>query len=75
MAVRNWRMLTLCLLSASLTGCTLWHDLQPYRLNRLNRVPPPTLDPEFSQVAPTGENLLTGADEVFESTIIRAQNP
>jgi hypothetical protein len=75
MAVRNWRVLTLCLLSASLTGCTLWHDLQPYRLNRLNRVPPPTLDPEFSQFAPAGEKLLAGGNDASEPVVIRAQNP
>jgi len=31
-------------------GCAaFWHDLQPSRLNRLNRGPAPSLDPEFTE--------------------------
>ena len=30
-------------------GCAnIWHELQPHRMNRLNRGPAPSLDPEFS---------------------------
>lgn len=29
-------------------GCSsFWHDLKPHRLQRLNRCPAPSLDPEF----------------------------
>lgn len=46
--MRTWaRVAVVGLLLAQLAGCTLLHDLQPHRLRRLNRVPPPSLDPEF----------------------------
>ena len=31
------------------SGCaSFWHDLKPHRLQRMNRGPAPSLDPEFS---------------------------
>lgn len=46
--MRTWaRVAVVGLLLAPLAGCTLLHDLQPHRLRRLNRVPPPSIDPEF----------------------------
>lgn len=46
--MRTWvRAGMVGLLLAQLAGCTLLHDLQPHRLRRLNRVPPPSIDPEF----------------------------
>ena len=64
MAVRNWRLVVLCLVPLAFSGCTLWHELQPHRLHRLNRVSPPHLDPEF-----TLRESLTD-----EPVIVRAQN-
>uniref|UniRef100_A0A7C2K0J8 Uncharacterized protein n=1 Tax=Schlesneria paludicola TaxID=360056 RepID=A0A7C2K0J8_9PLAN len=39
------------LLLEPLSGCSsLFHNLQPHRLRRLNRGPAPALDPEFTAV-------------------------
>ena len=47
------RTVLLFALLGSLTfqlGCAnIWHNLQPHRMNRLNRGNAPALDPEFSQ--------------------------
>ena len=47
------RTIMVCALVCSImanVGCSsFWHDLQPSRLNRLNRGPAPSLDPEFTQ--------------------------
>lgn len=48
MAVRKWFALAICLWSSGLSGCSLLHELQPHRLRRWNRVPPPHQDPEFT---------------------------
>lgn len=64
MAVRKIVALVVCLWSAGVSGCSLLHDLQPHRLRRLNRVPPPHLDPEFTQRRP----------QRADSMIVRAQN-
>jgi len=45
----RWRLVCLALVLPFSSGCALWHELQPHRLHRLNRVPAPHLDPEFSQ--------------------------
>lgn len=43
----------LVLLSVCSLGCqTLLYELQPHRLRRINRHPPPSLDPEFSAIKP-----------------------
>lgn len=35
-------------------GCaTIWHELQPHRVQRMNRGPAPSLDPEFTHWKPT----------------------
>jgi hypothetical protein len=44
---RSARLLGLLLLLCELSGCALFHELQPHRLRRLNRGHPPSLDPEF----------------------------
>ena len=38
----------LCSLIFNLGCSSFWHEMQPHRLNRLNRGPAPSLDPEFS---------------------------
>ena len=57
-AYRN--ILCLSVLSITMCGCAnLWHDLQPHRMRRINRVPPPSWDPEFSQTSASPEwNLV-----------------
>ncbi|MBS0205264.1 MAG: hypothetical protein JSS49_20360 [Planctomycetes bacterium] len=49
---RSCRSVALALLLATFTsGCaSVWHDLQPHRLRRLNRHPAPSFDPEFSSL-------------------------
>lgn len=44
-------ILTVALVGAlvSASGCSnIWHNLKPHRLQRMNRGPAPSLDPEFS---------------------------
>ncbi len=44
-----WVLLFLSLIP--LTGCAaLWHEVQPHRLNRLNRGTAPTEDPDFTVI-------------------------
>lgn len=74
MAVRNWHMLGLCLLFVNLSGCSLLYKMHPSQWNKLNRVPPPTLDPEFTQVVPVKSDLLADAGVDSKPAVIRAQN-
>lgn len=40
-------------------GCSsIWHNLQPHRIQRLNRGPAPSMDPEFSRKSPKTKNQL-----------------
>jgi hypothetical protein len=44
-------LLLLAVLLESTGGCaSMFHDLKPHRLRRLNRGPAPQLDPEFSAI-------------------------
>lgn len=65
MLFRKCCVVLVSLLPVSMSGCALWHELQPHRLHRLNRVPAPHLDPEFSQVDPAKPS---------EWIVVRAQN-
>ncbi len=65
MAVRLCWLIAVCLVTAPLSGCALWHELQPHRLHRMNRGEPPHLDPEFTRAEPAPP---------FEAIILRAQN-
>jgi len=60
------------LLVESVSGCaSIWHDLQPHRLRRLNRGPAPSLDPEFSAVSqPLGPAVVANPGH---SMTVRAQ--
>lgn len=58
MPLRTWRFLILSMLPLAFNGCALWHEMQPHRLHRLNRVPAPHLDPEFSQADKKAETRL-----------------
>lgn len=51
MAFRRWCVSIVALWSLTGSGCALWHELQPHRLHRLNRVAPPHLDPEFTRLS------------------------
>lgn len=65
MAFRIKFIAWICLLTTGLSGCALWHEIQPHRMRRLNRVPPPHLDPEFTHLDP-----VTTREPAF----VRAQN-
>ncbi|MFO0917963.1 MAG: hypothetical protein U0872_06560 [Planctomycetaceae bacterium] len=67
-------MSTVCLLVLSLTGCSLWHNLQPHRLHRLNQGPAPSLDPEFSRIEPWDGQPLFAVEESPAAPVIRAQS-
>ena len=54
-------LLTCALMCSMITnlGCaSFWYDLQPYRLQRWNQGPAPTLDPEFTQKTTHGSTQL-----------------
>lgn len=58
------------------SGCAaIWHELQPHRMNRLNRGPAPSLDPEFSQTTPDKQSRLAKRDAISAQTMIRANQP
>lgn len=47
----RWCLLLIVATVVSMAGCaSLMHELQPHRMNRLNRNPPPSVDPEFTSV-------------------------
>lgn len=47
----RWCLLLIVATVASLAGCaSLMHDLKPHRMHRLNRNPPPSMDPEFTAI-------------------------
>ena len=59
-----FRWCCLAMVCVGLSGCEMLHNLQPHRLRRLNYVPPPHLDPEFTLRQP----------QHAEPLILRAQN-
>jgi hypothetical protein len=71
--MRRMLWIGLALLSTELLGgcSTLFYDLQPHRLRRLNRGPAPALDPEFSAVSkPLGPAVVANSGK---SVTVRAQ--
>ncbi len=82
------RTILSCALLGALTlnaGCTnIWHNLRPHRLQRLNRGPAPSLDPEFSSLhrkmptriakrcSPTAAPKMTA--NCTEIAVVRAQS-
>ena len=74
-----------CSIMSNLGCASFWHDLQLHRLNRLNRGPAPTLDPEFSQLTPDDSARLVKrvtlkktpslSANSAEIAVVRAQNP
>lgn len=83
------RMVLLCSLLGSLVfnlGCaSLWHELKPHRLWRLNRGAAPSLDPEFSYRPSTSRPRLAQCGAVSkdvtvsvnsnETVTVRSQSP
>lgn len=75
----------LMLLASMLCGCAnLWHDMKPHRIRRLNRIPAPSWDPEFSSKSrslstqfvsrnPAGKPAVLTANSA-EVTLARGQN-
>jgi len=78
-----------CALLGSLmvnVGCSsIWHNLQPHRIQRLNRGAPPSIDPEFSQRDRKTQSRLarnqspvkapTLSANSAEIAVVRAQSP
>ena len=78
-----------CVVVSCLTitvGCeSIWHELKPHRMQRLNRGPAPSIDPDFGSIGPKRSTSLadtglpTEAATVSvnraEVTHIRAQSP
>jgi hypothetical protein len=67
-------------------GCSrMLHELQPHRLNRLNRGPAPSLDPEFTSKSPRqlpqlAKRISSAYDETVsanstEVVTVRSQSP
>jgi hypothetical protein len=64
-------------------GCAaIWHELKPHRMQRLNRGPAPSIDPEFTLRQPnrfdglnpeTDSQVFARSDD--DSAIVRAQSP
>lgn len=49
-ARKIWQIVVVCCLTLTV-GCeSVWHELKPHRLQRLNRGPAPSLDPDFSSI-------------------------
>ncbi len=68
-------LLTCALMFSMITnlGCaSFWYDLQPYRLQRLNQGPAPTLDPEFTQKTRMGSTQLVRQVRSQKKTTISA---
>ena len=73
-----------CSIMSNLGCASFWHDLKPSRLQRLNRGPAPSLDPEFSQRANSNKTQLvkrikprkgpTLSANSAEIATVRAQN-
>ena len=67
-------------------GCgNMLHNLQPHRIQRLNRGPAPSIDPEFSEWKPKRQIRMAKKDSAVkvptlsansaEIVIVRAQTP
>ena len=67
-------------------GCSsFWYNLQPYRLQRLNRGPAPSLDPEFSSQDRENQTRIAQQEPPLsparisanspETVVVRAQSP
>ena len=65
------------LLASFNCGCaSFWYDLQPHRLQRLNRIPAPSFNPDFTQsTLPANTRLvrLEGSPTPAEMTANRAE--
>ena len=67
------KILLLSLLSITLCGCSdLWHNLQPHRLHRINQGPPPSWDPEFSQISASRSLLLARRTDPPKPAVLTA---
>ena len=74
------------LLAVSNCGCaSVWYELQPHRLKKLNNGPPPSLSPEFTSQSPSQQRdairrvrqskpAIVSANSA-EVAMVRAQNP
>ena len=67
------KILLLSLLSVTLCGCaSVWHELQPHRLHRINSGPAPSWDPEFSQTSVSRSLLLVQRDNSARPPVLTA---
>ena len=66
------------------SGCALLYELQPHRMQRMNRGPAPSLDPEFTYWMPVRPGSMAEGHDAkapslsansAEVAIVRAQSP
>jgi hypothetical protein len=81
------RTVVICAVLVSLifqSGCALLYELQPHRMQRLNRGAAPSLDPEFTHWKPARPSRLAdGANAKIptlsansaDEAVVRAQSP
>lgn len=84
---KSWRHIVLASLLASFAcGCaSMWHDLQPHRIRRMNRGDAPSLSPDFTSLNPSPKDGLVRVENVSkqpgmtancaEVVLARGQNP
>lgn len=84
--MKSWRIILFVLFLTCLQcGCaSVWHDLQPHRLRRLNRGAAPSFNPDFSRLNKPARNQLARFEEPrpaemtansADVTLARGQNP
>ena len=66
-------ILLVSVLTVMQCGCaSVWHELQPHRMRRINSGPAPSWDPEFSQSAASRSLLLVRRDTTAEPPVLTA---
>ncbi|MBM4076295.1 MAG: hypothetical protein FJ267_11730 [Planctomycetes bacterium] len=60
------------LLVIQVCGCaSIWHELKPHRLRRLNRTTAPSLDPEFTRMD-SSKRTWTGHESAHAPSLVAA---
>lgn len=74
--MRSYRRALLCsLLAVLMCGCSsLWHELQPHRMRRINSGPAPSWDPEFSRIAPPVDTQFVRRGQSKKPSIVTANS-
>ena len=71
---RSCRYVLLMLVIMNCGCASLWHDLQPHRIRRLNRGNAPALNPEFTRVTQPSRKQLVRLDGPRQSPVIKANS-